>query len=416
MKITAAGDRAILVELGDVSAAELHRKAAEMRAAEDVAAVIPGHSSLYVIRGSHAQRNEQARQPARHTIPVAFEGPDLSEFLSAIGLSRQAFVSRVAGLRFVARYLGFRGGFAYLDGWPEEWAMPRRPTSRPVSRGSFAIAGSVAGFYPIDTPGGWNVLGQTAIDLEYAIAAGDEIVIEPVPKVVTRFNASRAREKPQLPSLEILAAPLAVVVDRADLSRLEHGRPAGGPFDADLARAANRAVGNDDDAPLLECALVGPHARASCMAWVTVDGGAIHRGEMRAGRIRGRGYLAAGRVEQPIEMPKRDEDRLTIRAMSGPHSAGIEDLICEVTPQLDRVGIRLRPLQPLGVEAPADMKSIGMQFGSVQLHPDGSLVAMGPDHPVTGGYLQPMTVLSSELWKLAHLAPGERVRLTTPSP
>jgi len=52
-----------------------------------------------------------------------------------------------------------------------------------------------------------------------------------------------------------------------------------------------------------------------------------------------------------------------------------------------------------------------MQFGSVQQHADGSLVIMGPDHPVTGGYLQPVTVLTSELWKLAQLAPGERVRL-----
>jgi urea carboxylase len=34
---------------------------------------------------------------------------------------------------------------------------------------------------------------------------------------------------------------------------------------------------------------------------------------------------------------------------------------------------------------------------------------MGPDHPVTGGYLQVMTVMSRERWKLAQLRPGERV-------
>jgi allophanate hydrolase subunit 2 len=80
-----------------------------------------------------------------------------------------------------------------------------------------------------------------------------------------------------------------------------------------------------------------------------------------------------------------------------------------VTPQLNRVGIRLRPLRELRVDIPADLRSIGMQCGTVQLHPDGSLVAMGPDHPVTGGYLQPMTVITSERWKLAQLMPGERV-------
>ena len=73
-----------------------------------------------------------------------------------------------------------------------------------------------------------------------------------------------------------------------------------------------------------------------------------------------------------------------------------DDIECEVTPQLDRVGIRLRPLQPLGFTPPADLRSIGMQCGTVQLHPDGTLVAMGPDHPVTGGYLQPLTVLSAD--------------------
>ena len=50
-----------------------------------------------------------------------------------------------------------------------------------------------------------------------------------------------------------------------------------------------------------------------------------------------------------------------------------------------------------------------MQFGTVQCHPNGDLVVMGPDHPVTGGYLQPMTVLTAERWKLAQLSPGERV-------
>jgi len=46
----------------------------------------------------------------------------------------------------------------------------------------------------------------------------------------------------------------------------------------------------------------------------------------------------------------------------------------------------------------------------------GSLVAMGPDHPVTGGYLQPMTVIASERWKLAQLVPGERVVLKAQPP
>jgi allophanate hydrolase subunit 2 len=121
-----------------------------------------------------------------------------------------------------------------------------------------------------------------------------------------------------------------------------------------------------------------------------------------------RAYLAVGGRVLDVARVDRD-DRRVIRAMRGPHDVGIGNVECEVTPQLDRVGIRLRPLTPVNVTPPANMKSIGMQFGTVQLHPDGSLVAMGPDHPVTGGYLQPLTVLTSERWKLAQLVPGERI-------
>ena len=73
----------------------------------------------------------------------------------------------------------------------------------------------------------------------------------------------------------------------------------------------------------------------------------------------------------------------------------------------------LKPIYPelilSDLKAPADLRSIGMQTGTIQLHPDGSLVAMGPEHPLTGGYLQPMTVLTAERWKLAQLSPGERI-------
>jgi len=123
---------------------------------------------------------------------------------------------------------------------------------------------------------------------------------------------------------------------------------------------------------------------------------------------------AAARPGGSATLAMTGGDRLSIAIVPGPHEASISQIECEVTPQIDRVGIRLRPLQPVGIDAPHDLPSCGMQCGTVQLHPDGSLVVMGPDHPVTGGYLQPMTVLSTEIWKLAQLAPGERVRFYSP--
>jgi hypothetical protein len=412
-----AGDNADLIELGDVTAEELHAAAARMRAEEDVLACIPGHSSLYVIRGERgAQSAIAAREPREWHVRVAFDGADLPELLERV--PREEFLERVATLRLTARYLGFRGGFAYLDGWPEEWAMPRRATSRPVARGTFAIAGNVAGFYPIDSPGGWNLLGHTDTDLEHALMPGDVMVIEPVAKTAASAGKAQAAA-PALQNVEVIGSPLTAVIAPADWSRVERGLPPGGPFDDVAAAVAMSAVRGDVE--LLECAMVGPHlrfTRDAVMAWCTPDRALrveqVRKGEERTfGRIEGglRGYLAIGATAQEPIRAERGADRHVIRALAGPHDVGLREIECEVTPQLNRVGIRLRPLRALRVDIPADLRSIGMQCGTVQLHPDGSLVAMGPDHPVTGGYLQPMTVIASERWKLAQLMPGERVLL-----
>ena len=191
--------------LGPVNAAELHAAAARGRAMNGVVACVVGHSSLLLIferepdadgvtRAIASRSRLEQVEARRLTVPVSFDGPDLPEFLGRTGLSRDDFLDRVQHLTLSARYLGFRGGFAYLDGWPEEWSMPRRPTSRPrVPAGTFAIAGSVAGFYPFDSPGGWNLLGRTSMDLEYALRAGDEIQIRVAPRVPRGDGARHAR-------------------------------------------------------------------------------------------------------------------------------------------------------------------------------------------------------------------------------
>ncbi|MDP9194534.1 MAG: biotin-dependent carboxyltransferase family protein, partial [Acidobacteriota bacterium] len=139
----------------------------------------------------------------------------------------------------------------------------------------------------------------------------------------------------------------------------------------------------------------------------------VRAGEERSfGRIVGglRAYLAIGESARTGITAERTHPHV-IQCIRGPHDVGLHEIECEVTPQLNRVGIRLRPLRELRVDIPAGLRSIGMQCGTVQLHPDRTLVAMGPDHPVTGGYLQPMTAITSERWKLAQLKPGDRVIL-----
>ena len=434
----------MLIELDrSIAAAELHGAAMRVRALDGVLACIVGQSSLYVVFDNEpkdltaAINDASHRQPVtgnRQPVTVSFRdehAPDLREFLTRTSLTREDFLARIAGLRLTVRYLGFRGGYAYLEGWPHEWAMPRRATSRPVARGSFGIAAAIAGFYPIDTPGGWNLLGRTAEPLEYRFAPGDEITIVPT---LDRLEFPPPL-KPLRETIAGISAPLMTRVRAAEWGNIDRGAPVGGPFDIEAAEAANIAVGKPRDAELLEFAQVGPRVTPdsdSMVAWYDAGGGRTYRVRAREtldiGKIRNglRGYLAIGnrggaaadlgRLRRAGARGATQGDRFLIRAMRGPHDIGISEIECEVTPSLDRVGIRMRPVRNLGVTAPADLPSYGMQFGTLQLHPDGSIVAMGPEHPVTGGYLQPMTVLWSERWKLAHLAPGERVRFVAQSP
>jgi allophanate hydrolase subunit 1 len=402
VNVARAGDRALLIDLGEVSASQLHAYAAAARREPGVTACTPGQRSLFVIfdhepsLGFKLRASEVSFTPRVHEVPVRFDGEDLGEFLAHAGITRDEFLRGIPQL--TARYLGFRGGWAYLDGWPAAWAMPRRPTSRPVKCGSFAVAGAIAGFYTIDTPGGWNILGRT--DMQLDIAPGDEIVIVPAER---EMGLPPLIETPRPPDIgATFSGNFAAVVTK--------------PFDPELAAYANRLVGNRDDAPILECAMAGPKLRLQkrrVVAWTGAEcdiaGVFEAEGEINVGRIRNgfRGWLAIGDQIRDAEPPSR-MDRLNIRVLPGPHDTPIRTIECEVTPQLNRVGIRLRPLTPLE-GAPADLPSCGMQFGTIQLHPDGSLVAMGPDHPITGGYVQPLTVLWDERWKLAQLTPGERV-------
>jgi allophanate hydrolase subunit 2 len=414
MHIAPAGDRAILVTMPEATPAELRAFAEEVRKGAD-AAVVGYESVLCIGITSLPPIAIDAREtPSRlHRIEVSFRdeyAPDLTFPLTKIP-------------RLTVRFLGFRPGFAYLDGWPEKWRMPRRPTSRNrVPRGSFAVAGAFAGFYAVESPGGWNLLGRTAAPLwdphrdpPNLFSPGDEIEIVPTMDVVKL--PSLVEETPPVPwDVDVLApGQFTKIVGAPDVKRLEHGLPTGGPFDPELAAATNRAAGNDDFAPLFECVLVGPRLRFRRDACFAFNGEArrVQAGEeIDVGRIPFRGYVAIGHESRIANRESRSDSKI-IRVTRGPHESPFENSDWEVTNQLDRVGIRLRPLRDVPKNIPADLPSIGAQFGSVQWHPDGTLVLMGPDHPVTGGYLQPVTVISADRWKLAHLAPGERVALRT---
>lgn len=138
---------------------------------------------------------------------------------------------------------------------------------------------------------------------------------------------------------------------------------------------------------------------------------------LRAGDRLGLGRARGPTSESP-EPPLGDE--ALVRVVPGPQAdhfdeGALAQLLAttwDVTPDADRVGIRLRGPR-LAQGGIGEIVSDGMLPGSVQVPPDGQPIVMFRDAPTTGGYPKIATVLSADLDLLAQLVPGAgRVRFT----
>ncbi|RLK24373.1 KipI family sensor histidine kinase inhibitor [Micromonospora sp. M71_S20] len=99
-------------------------------------------------------------------VPVTYDGEDLPLVAEHWGVDVPAVVDRLRRTPFRVAFCGFAPGFAYLTGLPAELAVPRLPTPRSrVPAGSVALAGPYAGIYPAASPGGWLLVGRTAMAL-----------------------------------------------------------------------------------------------------------------------------------------------------------------------------------------------------------------------------------------------------------
>lgn len=130
---------------------------------------------------------------AEVVVPVCFGGdfgPDLEAVARAAGMSPEEAVRMFCAATYTVHMIGFLPGFPYLGGLPEPLAAPRLAQPRPaVPAGSVGVAGRQAGIYPLDSPGGWRLLGRTPLVLFDAgreppslLKAGDRVRFEPVPE------------------------------------------------------------------------------------------------------------------------------------------------------------------------------------------------------------------------------------------
>jgi inhibitor of KinA len=102
-------------------------------------------------------------------IPVCYGGefgPDLGRVAELCGVGAEEAVALHAGADYLVHAIGFTPGFPYLGGLPDALRTPRRDTPRAhVPAGSVAIGGSQTGVYPVDSPGGWQIIGRTPMAL-----------------------------------------------------------------------------------------------------------------------------------------------------------------------------------------------------------------------------------------------------------
>ncbi|MGO9362643.1 MAG: 5-oxoprolinase subunit PxpB [Rhodomicrobium sp.] len=144
---------------------------------------------------------EQPVAPRGRTweIPVAYGGdggPDLGEVASHAGLTATEAASLHAAQLYQVYMLGFLPGFVYMGDLPEPLRLPRRPTPRArVPAGSVAIAAEMTAIYPLESPGGWHLIGSTPIAL-WDIARQDEPLLKPGDRV--RFVTVSSRDAEEL--------------------------------------------------------------------------------------------------------------------------------------------------------------------------------------------------------------------------
>ncbi|MBY6037132.1 5-oxoprolinase subunit PxpB [Fictibacillus nanhaiensis] len=212
------GDNSVIIELGDDISPDIQRKVKEVSSFFDehafdwVIEYVPGFSTVAVFYDPIKIKStklpyehvceeltsllkhvkvKQDSEPRVVKIPVCYGGefgPDLEEVAKHNGLSPQEVIDIHAGGEYLVYMIGFAPGFPYIGGMSEKIAAPRRKNPRlKIPAGSVGIAGKQTGVYPIETPGGWQLIGKTPRKLflpngatPSLLQAGDQIKFEPI--------------------------------------------------------------------------------------------------------------------------------------------------------------------------------------------------------------------------------------------
>jgi KipI family sensor histidine kinase inhibitor len=308
------GEGALLVLLGEGIDEGNYRRLASfaerLRAAppEGFQELVPAYNSCLVVFDPLAARPADmaaalrglaaglgpgaANGPAKVVeLPVAYGGefgPDLAEAAAGAGLSERDYIALHAGKDYLIYMLGFSPGFPYLGGLDTRLARPRLKSPRAkVPAGSVGIADGQTGVYPLDSPGGWNVIGRTPLalfdpgrerpalleagsylrfvpisDEQYAVMqAADQAEAKAETKAAAKDEAKAVAGAAPLHGqaglLVLKPGAQSIVVDSGRFGFQASGVPPSGPMDEYSMGLANILAGNGRGEACLEVLLGG---------------------------------------------------------------------------------------------------------------------------------------------------------------
>ena len=212
------GDRSFLVELGEVIAPDVNRRVQQLMqrlqqaCLPGVVELAPGYRSLLVVFDPlriapgdlKARVLEAAARPdhlndlpaKRITVPVFYGGeygPDLEAVADGVGLAPEEVIRLHTEPLYRVYMIGFTPGYPYMGELPKALAVPRRSTPRTrVPKGSVGIAQRQTGIYPVESPGGWHIIGWTPLELfdptrrtPSLVEMGDQVKFDAVRAVET---------------------------------------------------------------------------------------------------------------------------------------------------------------------------------------------------------------------------------------
>ena len=191
LRFVPAGDKALVVEMGDGISPEINRRvhnlslAIEKQGLPGVLDLVPTYRSVLINYDPLTLTPDDLEKRVRELTQVLDEtppeaprvvelptsyggdhGPDLAYVAGHNGLTEEEVIALHSGTNYPVYMMGFTPGFTYLGGMPEEIATPRLQTPRTaIPAGSVGIAERQTGVYPIESPGGWQLIGRTPVRL-----------------------------------------------------------------------------------------------------------------------------------------------------------------------------------------------------------------------------------------------------------